>query len=72
MIYKQTGKLRAVRILLRHSKVESTVRYLDMDVEDALTLAEGTEIRELATPAAMLRGLPQALGRITPMAVARP
>jgi integrase len=44
IIYKQTGNLRAVQILLGHTKIESTVRYLDVDVEDALALAEGTEI----------------------------
>ncbi len=44
MIYKQTGNLRAVQILLGHTKIESTVRYLGVDVEDALTLAERTEI----------------------------
>jgi integrase len=43
IIYKQTGNLRAVQILLGHTKIESTVRYLGVDVEDALTLAEGTE-----------------------------
>ena len=44
VIYKQTGNLRAVQILLGHNKIESTVRYLGVDVEDALTLAEHTEI----------------------------
>ena len=44
MIYKQTGNLRAVQILLGHTKIESTVRYLGVDVEDALTLAERTEL----------------------------
>ena len=44
MIYKQTGNLRAVQMLLGHTKIESTVRYLGVDVEDALTLAERTEI----------------------------
>ena len=43
IIYKRTGNLRAVQILLGHTKIESTVRYLGVDVEDALTLAEGTE-----------------------------
>jgi integrase len=41
--YKQTGNLRAVQILLGHTKIESTVRYLGVDVEDALALAEGME-----------------------------
>jgi len=44
IIYKQTGNLRAVQILLGHTKIESTVRYLGVDVEDALALAEGTEV----------------------------
>jgi len=43
IIYKATGNLRAVQILLGHMKIESTVRYRGVDVEDALTLAEGTE-----------------------------
>lgn len=44
IIYKQTGNLRAVQILLGHTKIESTVRYLGVDIEDAFALAEGTEI----------------------------
>jgi integrase len=44
LIYKQTGNLRAVQILLGHTKIETTVRYLGVEVEDALALAEGTEI----------------------------
>ncbi len=44
IIYKQTGNLRAVKILLGHTKIESTVRYLGVDIEDALALAEGTEV----------------------------
>jgi hypothetical protein len=36
--------LATVQILLGHTKIENTVRYLGVDVEDALTLAEGTEI----------------------------
>ncbi|GEO80455.1 tyrosine-type recombinase/integrase [Pararhodospirillum oryzae] len=44
IIYKQTGNLRAVQILLGHTKIESTVRYLGVDIEDALLLAEGAEI----------------------------
>lgn len=44
LIYKQTGNLRAVQILLGHTKIETTVRYLGVDVEDALMLAEGIEI----------------------------
>jgi integrase len=44
IIYKQTGNLRAAQILLGHTKIESTVRYLGVDIEDALALAEGTEV----------------------------
>jgi integrase len=44
LIYRQTGNLRAVQILLGHTKLESTVRYLSVDAEDALTLSEAAEI----------------------------
>ena len=44
VIYKRTGNLRAVQILLGHTKLESTVRYLGVDAEDALTLSEATEV----------------------------
>ena len=44
IIYRATGNLRAVQILLGHSKIENTVRYLGIDVVDALALAENTEI----------------------------
>ena len=44
IIYKGAGNLRAVQILLGHTKIENTVRYLGVDVEGALTLAEGSEI----------------------------
>ncbi len=44
IIYRATGNLRAVQILLGHAKIESTVRYLGVDIEDALMLAEATEV----------------------------
>jgi len=44
IIYRATGNLRAVQLLLGQTKIESTVRYLGVDVEDALTLAQHTEI----------------------------
>ena len=44
LIYKRTGNLRAVQILLGHTKLESTVRYLGVYAEDALTLSEATEV----------------------------
>jgi integrase len=44
LIYRQTGNLRAVQILLGHTKLDSTVRYLGVDIEDALALAEATDI----------------------------
>ena len=40
LIYRRTGNLRAVQLLLGHSKVESTVRYLGIEVDDALAIAE--------------------------------
>ena len=44
LIYRQTGNLRAVQLLLGHTKVESTVRYLGVEVDDALDLAEKVDI----------------------------
>jgi integrase len=44
IIYRATGKLRAVQILLGHTKIDSTMSYLGVDVEDALQLAERTEV----------------------------
>jgi integrase len=44
LIYRQTGNLRAIQILLGHTKLDSTVRYLGVDIEDALALAEAADI----------------------------
>jgi len=44
LIYRRTKNLRAVQLLLGHSKLESTVRYLGIEVDDALEIAEQTEI----------------------------
>ena len=40
LIYRRTGNLKAVQLLLGHTKIESTVRYLGIEVDDALTIAE--------------------------------
>lgn len=44
LIYKRTKNLRAVQLLLGHSNRESTVRYLGIEVDDALEISEQTEI----------------------------
>ena len=44
LIYKKTKNLRAVQILLGHTKLESTVRYLSIEVDDALELSETIDI----------------------------
>jgi site-specific recombinase XerC len=44
LIYKKTGNLRACQLLLGHRKLESTVRYLGVDIEDAISLFEDIEI----------------------------
>lgn len=43
-IYRKTGNLRAVQLLLGHTKMDSTVRYLGVELEDALAIAEAVEI----------------------------
>jgi integrase len=44
LIYKKTGNLRAVQLLLGHMKIESTVRYLGIEVDDALAVAEQIDV----------------------------
>jgi integrase len=44
LIYKRTGNLRAVQLLLGHTKIESTVRYLGIEVDDAIAIAEQIDI----------------------------
>ncbi len=44
LLYKKTGNLRACQLLLGHTKLESTVRYLGVEVDDALELSESLEL----------------------------
>jgi integrase len=44
LIYRRTGNLRAVQILLGHTKIESTVRYLGIEIDDALAIAEQVDV----------------------------
>ena len=44
LIYRKTGNLRAVQLLLGHTKVDSTVRYLGVELDDALSIAESIDI----------------------------
>ena len=44
LVYKRTGNLRACQLLLGHTKLESTVRYLGIEVDDALILSEQTDL----------------------------
>ena len=43
-IYERTGNLRVVQLLLGHTKLESTVRYLGIEVDDALSISEQVEL----------------------------
>ena len=44
MIYRKTGNLRAVQLLLGHTKLESTIRYLGVEVDDAWALSEQVDL----------------------------
>jgi integrase len=44
LIYRRTGNLRAVQLLLGYKKIESTVRYLGIEVDDALAIAEQVDV----------------------------
>lgn len=44
LIYRRIGNLRAVQLLLGHTKIESTVRYLGIEVDDALAIAEQIDV----------------------------
>ena len=44
LIYRRTRSLRAAQLLLGHTKIESTVRYLGIEVDDALEIAEQTDV----------------------------
>lgn len=62
LIYKRTKNLRAVQLLLGHSKLESTVRYLDIEVNDTPEISEQTEIQpapcgRMGSPVRPLSGL---------------
>ncbi len=44
LFYRRTGNLRAVQLLLGHTKIESTVRYLRIEVDDPLAIAEQIDV----------------------------
>ncbi|MEL6242407.1 MAG: hypothetical protein AAFY74_05410 [Pseudomonadota bacterium] len=44
LVYRKTGNLRAVKVLLGHTTVDSTVRYLDVELDDALSIADKIDV----------------------------
>lgn len=52
LIYKRTKNIRAIQLLLGHTKLESTVRYLGIEVDDAIDISEQTEISGRLRPRA--------------------
>jgi len=67
LIYRKTKNLRAVQLLLGHTKLESTIRYLGIGVDDALEIAEQTEaLRYLLADATNIRHLRSGRRRTAP------
>lgn len=62
-IFKKTGNLRAVQLLLGHTKMDSTVRFLGVDIEDALTLSERIDLQQALSTCAFSAGPPKAANR---------
>jgi integrase len=57
LIYRKTGNLRAVQLLLGHTTMDSTVRYLGVELEDALAIAESGPLRTFIDRAANGRSI---------------
>lgn len=55
LVYRRIKNLRAVQLLLGHTKLESTVRYLGIEVDDALEISEPRSSRSLPSPTEPLR-----------------
>ncbi len=68
IIYKRTGNLRAVHLLLGHTKIESTVRYLGVNVEDALS---SRKAQRCSTAKLLYRCVEEQSSRVAPLSVLR-